>query len=146
MEIYLNSSLVSPAVPQTTSSLRGKFCETRKLVTGSANGKKPQDESHHSRNSLFPYRFKPFDGPETYITRFTEKVRSNSEMILSQILSWYGVKKDNLPSILDLGYLDFPCLFDWIFENSSNVAEIATAEAQMFQHQRILHSQMTLVF
>lgn len=67
-----------------------------------------QPEVVQYKNSLHPYWYKPLHTTETLVDTLTKKVKSNGEQILSDLLSWYGIKHASLTSLKGEGYVDFP--------------------------------------
>jgi hypothetical protein len=88
------------------------------------------------RNALHPYRFTLINSPKTHISRFQEKLRSNSYTILCDLLTWFGADNAEVKSIQDISYIDLPCIFNWLLEDGQHqsVAEMAKLEATIHQH------------
>ncbi|KUL88887.1 hypothetical protein ZTR_03512 [Talaromyces verruculosus] len=84
-------------------------------------------------NPLHPYRFSPLRGIDTIVDDLVEKMKSNGDKILSDILSCFGVKTSVLPSIHEAGFLDIPKIFSWLFVtfDEMSAAEIAFLEAEI---------------
>jgi hypothetical protein len=95
------------------------------------HGKKDESRRKH-RNVLVLCRSKPVLGIEQMIDILTEKIRSNPEQILIDVMSIYGQKDFDLRGFALEDFVDFTNVFRWIFDGPLGM--IATQEAAIHQH------------